>query len=634
LPESTHSVLKKYWGYDTFRPRQEEIIQSVLDKKDTLALLPTGGGKSICYQLPALMQEGICLVISPLIALMRDQVEVLHSKGIRALNVFSGMTSREIDIALDNAAYGGYKFLYLSPERLETELFKARVHKLKVSLIAVDEAHCISEWGYDFRPSYLKIAKIREFFPEAPVIALTASATPRVQKDIQEKLLFKRNAQSFTLSFDRPNLVYAVLEEENKRERLLKLFKSVQGSALVYAYTRHMVKEVAQFLQQHKFSADFYHAGLTPEERKQRQESWKSNKTRIMVCTNAFGMGIDKPDVRLVVHYDMPDNLEAYYQEAGRGGRDSNRSFAIAMSNAHDLSEIEDRISHNHFTAAEIQQVYHALGNYFQIPVGGGEGQSFDFDIAEFAQRYDMAPAKVNNILHELERAGYMAVSESVYLPSRLMVTVDHETLYGFEIAHKKYEPVIKTILRSYGGCFEDYIPINEKLIASRLKMSVKDVIHDLHELQRNQLIDYLPQKSAPQITFVTERLSQKNLYLDHQWLKDRKYIVESKWEAAKKYATLKDRCRGKFILRYFGEEVDKDCGHCDYCLKKKENPAKTAREVRTKLMQALSSGASSIHAVLENMVEYDEKLVVDTIRKMIDEGVIFWQTEEILAVA
>lgn len=419
-----HNILAKYWGYHSFRPLQEEIITSVLQGNDTLALLPTGGGKSVCFQVPALVQEGVCIVISPLIALMKDQVDNLQKKGISAIAITSAMHKREIDIAFDNCVYGNIKFLYLSPERLITPIAQARIQKMKVSLIAVDEAHCISQWGYDFRPSYLEIAKLRELQPKVPVLALTATATPEVVKDIQEKLRFKK-ANVLQKSFERKNLAYVVIGEEDKLSRLLKVVNNVGGTGVVYVRNRKKTQEVAAFLQKNKIPADFYHAGLTPGERSQKQDSWIKNKTRVIVATNAFGMGIDKPDVRFVVHLDLPDSLEAYFQEAGRAGRDEGKAYAVMLYNEADINDLKSNVEMSFPSVEEIRQTYQALANYYQLAVGSGEGAAFDFDISELCRNYKLEPVTVFNSIRFLEKEGYISATEAVYQPSRINFTLN-----------------------------------------------------------------------------------------------------------------------------------------------------------------------------------------------------------------
>jgi ATP-dependent DNA helicase RecQ len=624
LSVSTFQILEKYWGYSSFRPLQEEIISSVLQGKDTLALLPTGGGKSLCYQLPALAKDGLCLVISPLIALMKDQVEALQSKGIRAMAVYSGMSAREIDVALDNAAYGNYKFLYLSPERLETDIFKIRAEKFKVNLIAVDEAHCISEWGYDFRPSYLKIAALPEYYPDVPILALTASATDRVRKDIVEKLEFKRGHQVFSASFDRLNLIYGVVEDEDKKNRLLKLLEKVKGTAIVYTATRQHAKEVAGFLHEKGISAGFYHAGMEQKERAARQEAWKENRLGVIVATNAFGMGIDKADVRLVAHYDMPDSLEAYYQEAGRAGRDGLPAYTIAIVNDHDKLDLKRKPEVFQASQEEIRQVYHALGNYFQIPEGNGLNQSFDFNIGDFGKRFDLKTLKIYSALQELEKLGYLSLSESVFLPSRLKVSVDHHTLYAFEIANKKYEPVIKMILRSYGGCFDEYVNINEYQMAQRLSIPVKEVITMLKELQRLGMLDYHPLKNSPQITYLSERLARTQLHLENAYFIARKKNFQGRIEAVLDYMSVKNACRGKKLLAYFGETASNDCGHCDYCLKSKESPEKAEEQMQKAILANLEEEEKEVSQIAREL-KLDESDIIPSIRRMLDSGKLGW---------
>jgi len=587
---------------------------------DTLALLPTGGGKSVCYQIPALMQDGLCLVVSPLIALMRDQVDTLNEKGIKAIAIHSGLSAREADAALDNAIYGGYKFLYISPERLGNEVFNVRAPQLPVNLIAVDEAHCISQWGYDFRPSYLKIALIREYFPKIPILALTATATPKVKTDIIEKLEFRPDNKVFQAGYDRPNLIYAVIQEEDKRKRVQDLLKKTNGAAIIYTRNRRSTKEIAVSLKAQGISADYYHAGLEMAERNKKQENWKQDKIQVMVCTNAFGMGIDKADVRQVIHYEIPDSLEAYYQEAGRAGRDGKKAFAIALAGPSDKIELEVKTDRDYPDVDEVKRIYHALGNFFQLPEGSGQNASFNFNISDFCAKYELLAVKAHNGLKMLENAGYISVSEGVYMPSRIMIIVDHHTFYKFQVEHIHFEPIIKFILRGYGGCFEQYVNIKEEVIASKLKIRIKDVIEQLNELKRLNLIDYSQQNSAPQITYLTERYSHFNLNLPPQYIFERKKLIKERIGSVVEYITASNQCRSRMLLAYFGEEMIKDCGHCDFCLKKKNNTGKEKTVLYQSIIELIRKKQPiALNELIKGLSAFEEKAIVTEVRNLID---------------
>lgn len=562
-------ILQHYWKHDKFRPLQEEIIQSVLLGRDTLALLPTGGGKSVCFQVPALAKDGICLVISPLIALMKDQVENLVAKGIEAVSIVSGMSKREVDIALDNCIYGNVKFLYLSPERLLSELVQERVSYMKVNLIAVDEAHCISQWGYDFRPPYLHIADLRQIHPHVPVLALTATATADVREDIQDKLLFKQR-NVFTKSFERKNISYVVQHQENKMQRMLDVVRGVKGSGIVYVRSRKETFDIAQVLNQNGYSADYYHAGLEAEQRSKKQENWKANQTRIMVATNAFGMGIDKPDVRFVIHKDLPESLEAYYQEAGRAGRDEQKAYAVLLYNQADRFKLERKFELNFPTVDEIKKVYHNLGSYYQLAYGAGAGVSFDLDLGSFCAKYQLDAIKTLNSLKFLERNDYVSFTESVFLPSRFRFLVMNEELYHFQIQNMGWDPFIKTLLRSYGGSFENYVSIREFDLATRMNTSVQQVIEGLNQLQQMGLLNYLPQTDKPQVTFLNARLDIKEVTIDKRYIEQRKQIFKQKMDAVFHYAEARF-CRSCMLLSYFDEPDARKCGVCDICLEEKE---------------------------------------------------------------
>jgi ATP-dependent DNA helicase RecQ len=565
-----HQVLKQYWGYERFRPLQEEIIQAVLAGKDTLALLPTGGGKSLCFQVPALVSGGICVVVSPLIALMKDQVENLRLRGIKAEAVYSGMSYREIDRILDNCAYGDIRFLYVSPERLATDLFKVRVQKMKVNLLAVDEAHCISQWGYDFRPEYLQIAEIRPLMKDIPVLALTASATSQVVEDIQQRLLFPK-LNVFRKSFERKNLHYHVRIVEDKNTKMIDVCRNVKGTGIVYVRNRRSTKELAALLGKNKISADFYHAGLTHKEREQKQNNWKQNKTRVMVCTNAFGMGIDKPDVRFVVHYEIPDGPEAYYQEAGRAGRDEKKAFAVLLYNKADKMEAELKLKNSIPKEEDIKRVYHALGAYLNIAIGSGFMQTYPFDLAQFAQRFKVAGSLAYNSLKVLEQEGFIRLSDAIHEPSRVMFTVNNAELYRFQVAHAHFDPFIRMILRLYGGMFDEYVIIHEEDIAAKLKIPATDVVKFLDQLKQYNLIEYIKQTDSPKITFVKERFDLSNLRIDRKLLRFREEVQTIRLKAVIGYAEQYAVCRSRYLLHYFDEVNTGDCGVCDVCLLKNE---------------------------------------------------------------
>lgn len=616
-------ILQKYWGYPAFRPLQQDIINSVLEGKDSLALLPTGGGKSVCFQVPALVKEGICIVVSPLIALMKDQVENLKSKGIEAIAIYAGMGKREIDILLDNCIYGKIKFLYLSPERLLSDLVRVRISYMKVNLIAVDEAHCISQWGYDFRPPYQQISKLREIHPDIPVLALTATATAFVRQDIVEKLEMK-NPQVFVKSFARDNLSYVVFNKEDKYKKLIEICRNVKGTGLVYVRNRRETAEVSNFLNRNQIKSDFYHAGLERDIRFKKQEDWKLNKTRIMVATNAFGMGIDKADVRTVVHLDLPESLEAYYQEAGRAGRDEQRSYAVLLANQSDILTLESRYIDSFPSPDEIKKLYHYLGNYFQLAFGSGEGLTFTFDIADFCKRFNISVLKAISAFKFLEHDGYITLSESVFLPSRLMFIQEHEEVYRFQIENKAYDHVIKTILRSYGGAFDGFVKINEADLAKKIGLSYKDVINLLNKLQSIELLTYIQQTDQPQLQYVRPRIDMDHFDLDTKYLKLRKEILLKQVNAVVTYAS-SFRCRSIQLLNYFDEHNASKCGVCDVCLaeKRAENETQTADEIDFEIISLLQQQPLNLDDLVTTMKSGTENERIDSIRELLDAGKI-----------
>ncbi len=561
------TILKEYWGYDSFRGIQEEIIDSIGSGHDTLGLMPTGGGKSIAFQVPALAKQGICIVVTPLIALMKDQVRHLRKRGIKAIAVYSGMTRGEIVIALDNCIYGDYKFLYISPERLATELFITKVRSMRVSMITVDESHCISQWGYDFRPAYLKIADIRKLLPDIPVLALTATATPPVAKDIQDKLLFREGSRVIRMSFERENLAYIVRKTENKIETLMHILETIAGSAIVYTRSRKRTKEIADRLNREGVTATFYHAGLNDDVKDLRQKAWVNDEIRVMVATNAFGMGIDKPDVRSVVHADIPDSPEAYFQEAGRAGRDGHKAYAILLYAKGDNTALNKRISDAFPDKAYIREVYEHINYYFEMAMGDGEGCTFAFDLDDFCLKFKHFPIQADSALKILTKAGYLEYTEEQDNASQLLFIVRRDELYLLNSNDADTDRLINLILRSYTGLFSDYAYINEESLAVRTGLSRERIYQLLLNLSKRQIISYIPRKRTPFILYTRERMEKDSLRIPPEIYEDRKKSYADRIHAMIDYANSDDKCRSRMLLRYFGEKNEHNCGQCDVCL-------------------------------------------------------------------
>jgi len=617
-------ILQKYWGYPGFRSVQEQVIDSIMAGRDTLALLPTGGGKSICFQVPALAQDGLCLVISPLIALMKDQVEQLRKRGISALAIHSGMPYAELDRLLDNCAYGDVKLLYLSPERLHTPLFRERLSKMTISFVAVDEAHCISQWGYDFRPAYLQIAEIREALPRVPIIALTATATPEVCQDIQDKLHFN-NGQVFQQSFTRENLAYVVRPTEAKPEELINILRKVNGSAILYVRNRRLTKELALLLQQKGIKADYYHAGLPMEERSRKQQAWITDQVRVIVSTNAFGMGIDKPNVRLVIHWELPDSLEGYFQEAGRAGRDGNKAYAVLLYHPSDAQKLQRQFELSYPDLKEVRRVYRALGSYYQLAVGAGFGESFDFDLLEFSSTYQFEPMVAFNCLQLLEKEGWIILSEAVYNPATLKVMVNQDQLYDFMLKHPKLDKILKIILRSYQGAFHHHINIREQSVANFLKIAREELQKALLLLQKEQIIDYHPQKEKPQLFFVNGRMDAITIAFDHTGYHFRKEQQQKRMQQAIAYAEA-EACRPQKLLAYFGETNAEPCGQCDYCLdlkKKHQLLPQDYERYRKKLQLVLGPDTLSLEEILAAFAAAKKERVLKALEYLLEEGQI-----------
>lgn len=624
-----HDILEKYWGYKTFRPMQEEIIRSVLSGQDTLALLPTGGGKSICFQVPAIAQDGICIVVSPLIALMKDQVENLVAKGIKAIAITSGMHRREIDIALDNCVHGNIKFLYLSPERLQTEIVRVRILKMNVNLIAIDESHCISQWGYDFRPGYLKLAELRALLPKVPVLALTATATPEVVKDIQKQLQFRKE-HVIQKSFERKNLAYMVLLEEDKLARLVKIINNVRGSGIVYVRNRRKTQDIAGYLKSNRISADFYHAGLDAKVRDQKQSDWIGNRTRVIVCTNAFGMGIDKPDVRFVVHADLPDSPEAYFQEAGRAGRDEQKAFAVLLYNNGDKIELQRNVELSFPELEEIRQTYQALANYFQVPTGSGTGLTCDFDIAAFCDNYKLQAITVFNSLKFMEREGYLSLTDAVFQPSRVKLDQNREDLYKFQISNPAFDVFIKLLLRSYSGLFDNFVKISEYDLAQKAHTTKDTVVKHLNYLQQLKLLTYAPQTELPQLTFLQPRVDAKSLSLSKENFSSLKKRAVERMEAILHYAGSTHKCRSQLLLAYFGETDTERCNQCDVCIDENRTVLHTDEfeSISGQIRELLAVHAMELQHLVDAVTGSNENKILHTVRLMLDNEQIRYDAE------
>ncbi|MDR2980550.1 MAG: RecQ family ATP-dependent DNA helicase [Bacteroidales bacterium] len=626
MQERIHAILKQFWGYDRFRPLQEDIILSVLDGKDTLALLPTGGGKSICFQVPAMAKNGLCLVISPLIALMRDQVDNLKQRGVKAAAIYSGMSQRDIERTLDNVLFDkDYKFLYISPERLKTDRFRANLPKMKLSLIVVDEAHCISQWGYDFRPPYLEIAEIRPYFPNIPILALTATATPEVVKDIQHQLKFKKE-NLFQKSFLRDNLTYYIVKEDDKKNRMLRVIRKYPGTGIIYVRNRRKTKEVADFLRMKGISADYYHAGLDGDIRIRKQAEWKSGKTRIIVSTNAFGMGIDKSDVRFVIHIDIPDTLEAYFQEAGRGGRDELPSVAILLYDPGDLRELRNNFELSFPPLSVIQEVYVKLCNLFQIAIGSGKNTSYPFDLKWIAKELQIKPVIIHNAVKFLEKAGLVFLDDDTKKSSVLHIRLKKDDFARFYALNPDLEEFTKILLRSYNGLFIQYISINEYETARRMQWDVDQVKSNLLRMKQDRAVDYIPSSNQPSILFLENRISDGFVYLSPDIYKKRKEVALQRLTAVEYFINTESVCRSRQLLAYFGEKKSKDCGKCDVCLRIHKDDLENAEfeEISTAILSLTKTRTLTFRQLIAKLSDhFIEEKIVKVARWLLDQGKI-----------
>jgi len=614
-----HDILKRYWGFDSFRAAQEEVVQAAMDGVDTLAMLPTGGGKSLCFQVPALCRGGVCLVVSPLLALMNDQVQALRKRGLTAHAVNSSMSYREIDRVLDNCVYGTVHFLYVSPERLQNELFQARVRKMKLSLIAVDEAHCISQWGYDFRPDYLRIGELRELYPDVPVLALTASATPKVVADIQEKLKF-RKPHVISSGFARANLSYNVLYHEDKEGKIAEILEKMPGSAIVYCASRLRTHALADYLWKRGMATGVYHAGLTHDQRRDAFNRWMKGEVRVICATNAFGMGIDKPDVRLVLHADVPTQPEAYFQEAGRAGRDGQPAHTILLWNESDVQRREKSHEIKFPPHEKIRSVYRSLGAHLQLAIGAGKDEIFPVDFGELGKLTDCKPAEVVAALQMLTLSGVLHFDEGSYSPSRLMLLLDKGGLYSFQVAHPEWERFIGALLRMYGGLFDQFVVVRESDIAKQLKHTSGDVSKKLQQLAELGVIDYEPQTDQPRITFLTPRMREEDVRIPKEVYEERKQGDELRWHAMDNYLR-RDICRSVQLLRYFGDDFPQPCGRCDVC-RNEERINRTSlsmQQLDEDLFRLLLASPLNVEAAVKALSQYDPEKVVEFIRRKLD---------------
>ena len=618
-------ILKQYWGYDRFRGIQEDIIDSISKNKDTLGLMPTGGGKSITFQVPALAKEGMCLVITPLIALMKDQVQNLKKRGIKALAIYSGMSRQDIIITLENCIFGNYKFLYISPERLDTEIFRTKLRKMHISMITVDESHCISQWGYDFRPAYLKIAEIRELLPDVPVLALTATATPEVVKDIQARLHF-RHKNVFRMSFERNNLAYIVRKTENKTAELLHILRSMPGSAIVYVRNRRRTKEITELLNNEHITADFYHAGLDDATKDIRQHRWQSGESRVMVATNAFGMGIDKPDVRIVIHMDLPDSIEAYFQEAGRAGRDGQKAYAVILYAKSDKTTLHKRIPDTFPEKEYIRDVYEHLQYYYQMAMGDGLDCVREFNIEDFCRKFKYFPVPVDSALRILTQAGYLEYTAEQDSTSRILFTIRRDELYRLREMGEDMDRLIQAVLRSYTGVFTDYTYINEDSLAIRTGLTRRQIYEMLVHLAKMRIVSYIPHKKTPYIIYTRERVEAQRIHISPEVYEHRKARYETRINAMLDYVTNDTVCRSRMLLDYFGERNEHNCGQCDTCISlrsKSKVSEQPDRETLCAKVCGILSRESLTPAGLLKQLPMDKELLTEILHRLSDEGKI-----------